>query len=429
MLDPTRYTVDGLTPSQVVQPASPDALAEALAEAAAEGQAVVPWGGGTQMGFGSPPRKADVVLSTARLDRVLEHSPEDLTATVEAGTTLAAFQEHLAPFGQQVAIDVPLLQRATVGGILATAGSGPRRLGYGNRRDQVIGIRVAHPDGKLTKSGGKVVKNVTGYDMAKLYIGSLGTLGVIVEATFKLAPIPPVMKTVIIQGEDVEQALAVSQQMRAAGTQLLALDLLSPGVTQQIEGVAGVDGLRGAWLLAVEFGGSAASVERQVQDTVAIAKPAGRSVVVLEAEAGQRFWSAVRDFGREGDNSSLILKAAALPSQLPDLYRTVFDSVERTGVSSPSLVARAGNGMLYVFWPAADVERAGPTAWASVVEVLRRASVRAGGSTVVEDCPPQLKAHMDVWGPAMGAIAIMRRLKEQFDPQGVLNPGRYFGGM
>ena len=184
------YNVDGRAPWAVIIPGDINQLAAVLALAHREKLAVVPWGGGTTMAMGHPPERLDLVLSLARLDRVLEHEPADLTACVQAGITMAALQAQLGSRRQWWPVDPPLAATATVGGVLASNASGPKRLLYGTARDLLIGITVVHADGAISKAGGKVTKNVTGYDMMKLYIGSLGTLAVIAEATLKLRPIP-----------------------------------------------------------------------------------------------------------------------------------------------------------------------------------------------------------------------------------------------
>lgn len=429
MPDLAAFSLSGLQPKQVRAPDTAAELAQELAQAAAKGLGVVPWGGGTQMGLGNPPTKFDLALQTTKLNRLVEHSPADLTATVEAGMTLAALQEALRPHGQMVAIDAPLPQRATVGGILATASAGPRRLSYGLPRDQAIGMKVAHPDGKVTKAGGKVVKNVAGYDVMKLYVGSLGTLGVIVEATFRLSPLPATVSTVLLGCASLDQAVFLGHQVQGARLQPLAMDALDPRTAQQVQNTAEAGSLEAQWLLAVEFGGGEATVERQVKDTKAMAYSEGCPAAVLDATTGQVFWSAVRDFGRGESGAALILRATALPSQLPQLGATAARAIREAGVPPPSLITRAGNGVLYAFWSAAEVGQAQPARWASVIEALRSASVQGGGSTVVEECPPQLRAAIDVWGATPEALPIMRRLKEMFDPQGVLNPGRYVGGI
>ena len=191
------YSVDGLIPSTVVSPEDVAEVSRVLSQASGEDAKVAPWGGGTQMGLGNPPTGLDLVLDLGRLDGVLFHEPGDLVAGVEAGITLEAFQERLAQRGQILPLEAPYPSRATIGGILAANASGPSRLGHGTARDWLIGIAVVRSDGAATKAGARVVKNVTGYDLNKLYTGSLGTLGVIVGATFKLSPLPPDGRTVV----------------------------------------------------------------------------------------------------------------------------------------------------------------------------------------------------------------------------------------
>lgn len=185
------YTVDGIEPATVVLPSTVEELSQLLALANREGVKVVPYGGGTQMTLGNTPDSVDLVAGLSSMNGMIDHQPSDLTATVEAGMTLAKAQDSLAEAGQFLPLQAPSPEKATIGGILAAAHSGPMSLQYGSPRDWLIGIKVVNADGKVTKSGGRVVKNVTGYDMNKLYTGSLGTLGVIVEASFKLAPRPP----------------------------------------------------------------------------------------------------------------------------------------------------------------------------------------------------------------------------------------------
>jgi glycolate oxidase FAD binding subunit len=423
--------------AQVVAPETPEVLARELSLAAGSGLGVAPVGGGTQMGLGNPPTRRDLVLKTKNLDRILAYSPEDLTVRVEAGITLQALQYALAKHGQTVAIEAPLPERATIGGILAAGATGPRRFSYGNCREQLIGIRVAHPDGTLTKAGGQVVKNVTGYEMTKLYTGSLGTLGVIVEAGFKLVPLPTVTQTVLASCPSMEAVSDAIRTLLAAHLQPLVVDALNTGATTVVARSGGGGEHAGAtwqfgggettgnrppndspWLLAVEFGGSQAAVDRQVRE-------AGTILNSLSSPAdAAAFWQAVRDFGRSPEEPWLVLRAAVLPSHLAEL-------VAATQQAGPpgAMIARAGNGILNAYWSPDTVGAAEPEAWAETVDRVRTASQRLEGSTVVEDCPEGLKGAVDMWGPPPPGFHVMQRLKRQFDPKGVLNPGRFVGGI
>lgn len=413
---PSSPVIDGHTPRQVLAPDTPEALAAALQEAVAERLAVAPVGGGTRLSLGYPPERLDLALSTARLDQVLEHSPADLTISVQAGVTLGALQAVLALYGQQVALDAPYPERATIGGILASASSGPRRLGYGHPRDQVIGMRVAQSDGKLTKTGGKVVKNVTGYDLAKLYCGSLGTLGVIVEVNFRLLPLPKATGTIRAAAPTLETALALRNRIVASPLRPLALEVLGPAA------IGGNDG----WTLAVEFGGGEAVVARQLRDATALAAELGLEAESLPAAEATTLWDAVRDFSFASDSTGLTLSLAVLPGHLGALYAAIEVGTKEVGVTA-RIIMHAGHGVMLLHLPQDALAHANAPQWGLLVSRLREATVSFSGSLVVESCPAALKTDIDVWGPPPASFPIMHRLKQQFDPSRTLNPGRFVG--
>src|SRR5258708_6536249 len=205
----TASGIDVMSSVARVTPASREELAEALHAADSRGQAVAPVGAGTQLDLGMPPSRLDLVIETTRVNKVVEYEPADLTVTVEAGLRFADLQKQLAEQGQFLALDPPAAPGATIGGLIATNASGPLRFAYGTARDLVIGTRVANPDGTVTHAGGRVVKNVAGYDLNKLYIGSLGTLGIIVPLSLKLAPVPPATHTIVGPCADVKAAPAL----------------------------------------------------------------------------------------------------------------------------------------------------------------------------------------------------------------------------
>jgi len=425
--DVASYSLNGLSPQSVIFPASAEDAAAELARAAAGGLMVTPWGGGTHQRLGGPPKGNFTVISTAKLNKFLEHSPADLTATVEAGMTLENLQHVLAQHGQMVALDAPLSHRATIGGILAAADIGPRRLGYGQARDQVIGIKVAHSDGRVTKAGGKVVKNVSGYDMMKLYVGSLGTLGVIVEVTFRLYPLPATTRTVLAPCRSFEDAMSLCHVVRGARLQPLALDTLSQRTQQGVKDAQAAG--PSPWLVATEFGGGDALVTRQAREVGRLAEGLNTTISTGEGQTSGSFWQQVRDFGREPEHPWLALRAAVLPGRLPLAETALRQHITETGVPSPALIARAGSGLLYAFWSPPDVATCAPEAWLNTVQQFRKECVGLGGSLVIESCPDSLWGVLDPWGEAPVTLPVMRRLKELFDPRGILNPGRYVGGL
>ena len=220
------YTVDNISPHAVVTPTTVEEAALTVALANKHHLSLLPRGGGTQMQLGGIPEQFDILLLTNKLNRLLEHEAPDLTCHVEAGMTLAALQTQLATKGQRLALDPPAAAEVTIGGLLATNTSGPKRLRYGTARDLVIGLRVIQADGEIARSGGRVVKNVAGYDLNKLYIGSLGTLGIIVEANFKLHPLPPSESTLLLTFVTVQDLMHTVMAVTGSVLQPTALELI-----------------------------------------------------------------------------------------------------------------------------------------------------------------------------------------------------------
>ncbi|MBI4307769.1 MAG: FAD-binding oxidoreductase [Chloroflexi bacterium] len=427
-----RCAVDGLLPAVVAVPGSVEEVASVLRAAHEERLAVAPWGGGTQMALGNPPARLDVALDLSRLDAVVEHAPADLTVTVQAGVTLATLNARLARAGQCLPLDPPLARRATVGGTLAANASGPLRQRYGTARDFTLGVRVAQAGGVVTKAGGRVVKNVAGYDLTRLYTGSLGTLGVIVEATFKVAPLPRVESTALAVFSAIGQAQEAALALLRRGVRPLALDILSRGAARRVEAATGVALPTGSFLLAARFGGTALAVERMEREMAALStlrRAQGERWIVLRDEGRRRFWEAVADYGCDGAKPpTLVATATMLPTQIPAFVEAAFAEGGSGGLA-PEVVARAGVGVVRTFWRAADPLAADAPAVARAVAALREHAAAMGGTLVVEACAAEAKRQVDVWGPPGPDIEVMRRIKAQFDPRGVLNPGRFIGGI
>ncbi|MDE3078068.1 MAG: FAD-binding oxidoreductase, partial [Chloroflexota bacterium] len=305
------YAVDGIAPRVAAYPKTAEQVAAIVQVAAGQKWAVAPRGGGTLMELGGIPRAVDVVVCTTDMNQIVEYEPADLTCTVQAGMRLSDLQARLSEHCQFLALDPPLPERATIGGIVAANGSGPLRLRYGTCRDLLIGIRVVNPDGNITKGGGKVVKNVSGYDMCKLYTNSLGTIGIIVEATFKLWPLPALESTVVASYPTLEKAYATARQVHRSALPVRACELLTPAAS---------DG-RG-YLVAVWVGGERAALERQNEELASLcsagyAPKTKRSIELMDGERMQAFWRRVESFGRDG--AATIAKISVLPSRTGEL--------------------------------------------------------------------------------------------------------------
>jgi glycolate oxidase FAD binding subunit len=403
-------TVAGVQPQFVVEPGTGEGVAKVLAFANREGLKVLVRGGGTQLNTGFPPAGGDILLSTTRLNTVVEHAPHDMTVTVEAGLKLIDLQAHLARTRQWLALDPVLDPNATIGGIISTNVSGARRLRYGGIRDQIIGIRVVLPDGTIAKGGGKVVKNVAGYDLPKLFIGALGTLGVIIAATFRLYPLRAASRTVVLTAPTAAPLCDLAVRVIASTLEPTALDVMSAPAT----GVGCV--------MAARFETEPESADEQASTLTSMATGLNDSKI-LQGEAEEQFWRQVaRDFPLASDaENALIMKASVLPTGVATWLESLEHIVNEANLSA-RWRAHAGHGLVFARLSGDE------TALARAVDELRRAASAGQGSLVVLDAPAALARKVDVWGP-IPAFEVMRRLKVRFDPNSTLNPGRFVGGI
>jgi len=399
----TEDAVDGVAPSFVVEPGSTEEISELMKFANDQDLAVAPRGGGTTMSLGNPPRELDLILSTARMNAVVEHVPGDQVVRVQSGIRFGDLQERLAGSDQMLGVDPPEVGNgATVGGIVATNSSGPRRYRYGTIRDLIIGITVVLADGTVAKAGGKVVKNVAGYDLSKLFTGSLGTLGVIAECNFRLHPRPETARTVAVELPDTASAGAASQAILHAQIVPSAVELLWTDETR---------------LLTVLIEGIPSGVEAQAEATYHILGPFGEVRTLSDDDNVEP--SSPPGAG----NDEVAVKISAPPAELAGVLDSTLGAASRLGVT-PRITGHAGTGVTYVGLSGGDEE-----ARAGVVEELREIWLRRGGSVVVREAPPAFKERVEAWGPIGTRLDLTRRVKEKFDPRGILNPGRFVGGI
>jgi len=371
-----------------------DAALAGLADAAAGGETVRIAGAGTKRGWAPATADPDVEIRTTGLDRIVEHNAGDLTAVLEAGVPLARAQQQFAASEQMLALDPDLGPRheATIGGIIASADSGPLRHRYGAVRDLILGITVALSGGTIARSGGKVIKNVAGYDLGKLFAGSFGTLGVILSANVRLHPLPTATATVLGVREDPGELAAAARALAAAPLELDALD-----VTWRM----GRGGILG------QCGGTAA--RRRAEDVARLMREAGLRGVEIVADDAE-LWARQRAGQRSARRA--LMKVAARPSALADVLRAA-------EAASATVVGRAALGHSYV-----EVEPG------AVRELIAR--LPGGAVYTLLDAPPEsAAAEITRWGPAPAAPALelMRRVKARFDPTGTCNPGALVGGI
>ena len=399
------YTIDGLTPKAVVLPASVWEIQDVLRFAAAQHLSVIPAGSGSKLQSGNPPEKVDIVLAMTRINEVVEYEPADLTVTVEAGIQLTALQEKLADNGQFLPLNPPYASRCTLGGIVAANASGSLRLRYGTARNLVLGLRVVHASGTVVKSGGKVVKNVAGYDVNKLYIGSFGTLGILTEMTLKLSPIPARQALLTAQFQDMQAAAKTG--LSIVGSQTLP-DFVNLLVNSEHAGPTLVTG----------FGGDAETVTWQLEQARRIMELNGAiGVKEVEGESFQKLNDAIRAFAEsENDSRTVIVQV--------NLKRTdIAEFAENVLTNNAEMLALLGSGVLYLKMEQVE-------GLAETLATLRERVVAAHGSLIIESAPPELKQQLDVWGPvAPRARNLMQQLKARFDEGNLLNPGRFVSGI
>ena len=391
-----RDAVRGVRPRFVVEPADEREVAGVLQCADALGMAVMPRGGGTKLSWGNPPARADVVLSTARLNRIVDHPWADLTVTVEAGCTIAALQHALGQRGQRIAMDALWPERATVGGVLSANDSGALRLRFGGLRDLIIGATIALADGTLAASGGKVVKNVAGYDLPKLATGALGTLGVITLAVFRLHPLPQsahTLSTSCGSVEEMQRIIDSIQDSRLAHTSL------------QVRASNGIGPV-----IDIRFEGSEGGNVAQAAQLAALTEAAWTT-----PEPGGSVWDARQDLWQ---SPGIILKVSVLPT---DLSQTLEVVQHAAGTGAGWRVVMYGTGLGCV-----QIDPVHGAAGA--IEPIRSFAESRGGSAVVLRSPADSET-TDAWGATGDALALMAAVKHQFDPRGTLNPGRFAGGI
>jgi|HubBroStandDraft_2_1064218.scaffolds.fasta_scaffold00797_2 glycolate oxidase FAD binding subunit len=393
--------VCGRQPQLVVEPADEQQLAAVLRLATGAGLAVIPRGGGTKISWGNPPARADIILSTSRLDKMIEHAWADLTVSVEAGCTILKLQSALARHGQRLALDPLWPAQATIGGILSTNDSGSLRLRFGALRDLIIGVTLALPDGTLASSGGKVVKNVAGYDLPKLVTGALGTLAVITRAVFRLHPLPRNTKTLSISGctlEDMQRFILSVQDSKLAHTALQAR------VAQDAEPV--VD---------ILFEGTEAGIAAQEAQLRDLARPAQ----VLEALSS--VWSAPEKLWNSANAArDAVAKITGLPASISRTVETVQRAASSQNTHWELTMQATGIG-----WLRLD---AAPENLHAVLSGLRFELEHSSGSLVLCQHPAEMP-HLDAWGQPGDALPLMRAVKNQFDRKTTLNPGRFLGGI
>ncbi|HST53858.1 MAG TPA: FAD-linked oxidase C-terminal domain-containing protein [Pyrinomonadaceae bacterium] len=401
------------THTLVVEPATVEEACEVLKVAAREGWKVVPAGACTWLDAGEPLSRAGVIVKPTRIARAFEHEPSDLVATAGAGMTLADFNREARAVGQWLPLDPPGAARATLGGVAATGERGAQSLGYGTPRSYVLGMSVALAGGTVIRAGSRVVKNVAGYDLCKLFVGSFGTLGLILELTFKLRPRPARTATLVARSENLSGLIEAARSLVAAQLLPVAVELFSPPMARSL-------GLRcdGEFALAARFAGTKAAVEYQLARAEDLIKTRAR-VEALDVDA--ELWSSL-SAADSSDAGVVAWRAGVLPSRLGALLKEFEDARGRTGETAWH--AGAGDGRLRVF----DDTHPNVAESLKTLRRMREAARADGGSLVVERAPLEFKREFGAWDLSESSSFLMRRVKERLDPADTFSPGRFAPG-
>jgi glycolate oxidase FAD binding subunit len=408
--------IDGFGPLPVERPGSVAEVGDIVRRAAADNRAVYPLGGRTMLGLGLPPTRPGLAVDVRGLDRVIDYPARDMTITVQAGITLAQLRRLLAAENQRLPVDVPRAGQATLGGALSANVSGPRRYGCGTWRDYLIGFSAVNDEGQEIKAGGRVVKNVAGYDLCKLFIGALGTLGVITQATLKLRPCPEENALVTV-GCPADRLDELLDRLHGSATRPVCLDLLNPAAVRYINQTAGQSLPADSWVAVIGFEDNRDAVAWQVQQLVKELAAAYPLDVRVDTPA-EPLWHALTEL--PAAVSTLAFKANLLPHATAAFCRRANALPEGL-----LLQAHAGSGIV-IGHVTGDLtaDRAG-----AMLKTLADEAAAARGNLVVLHCPPNWKQALPVWGRARGDLELMRAVKEKLDPRRLFNPGRFLPGI
>lgn len=379
-------------------------------------------GGGTKRGFGGLTECTDILLSLENYKGIVEHTPGDMTLTVKAGTTFQEVQQYLKEYRQMISLDPASCELATIGGMIATNESGPKRLGYGSARDAVIGLRMIYPDGTVIRSGGKVVKNVAGYDMNKLFIGSMGTLGVITEVTVKLRPLPKYESLILLtflEG-NVEEIRTFAIRLLDSMMEPVAIELLNPSLSERLTGKA-------QYTLAISFEDVESSVHYQ-EDFITRVQPNKTEMMISYQEEAKKFWDQFTKMspnGRVSYSSDEIKASLKIGVINLDIFHVMKESEILIDLYHLEVESHGGLGhglcQIYLTGKGEEIVLA--------IHHLRDIVSRLDGYVIVKYLPFSLRQKVDTWGEKPSSFFLLEGIKHKIDPNKILNPSRFIGGI
>ena len=435
------FEIDGFKPSAVVQPASTEQVAEVVKFAAAEKLALIPTGARTKLAIGLPPRRYDLALDMTRLDRVVAYDPGDLTVSVEAGIPLRALAAALAEHRQFLPLAAPYFNQATIGGTIASGVDGPLRQLYGTARDYLLGMEFVTGEGVTAKSGGRVVKNVTGYDIHKLMIGALGTLGVITRINFKTFPMPAASRAFVAAFENAERACDMRNRVAQSPLAPMTTEILSPRAAAVFAGAAAARiephplpaGVlsNARWAFTAGFAGTDNVLDRYESALRQIAEQCGAlEATILREEHVSAALARKREFvpiALASSPAATIMKLSVLPARMAEALVSAAKTAEAAGLQWAAM-ARGVGVIYFVILPEERNEDSKLRVVRASNQILAACST-LGGHATIPWCPTEWKDELKVWGLARADFAQMQKTKTVFDPGGILCRGRFVGGL
>jgi glycolate oxidase FAD binding subunit len=439
LVDPRQlaaYAVDGVEPQIIARPANAEEVSELVKFAAAENLAVIPMGARTKLAIGMPPARNDLAIDMTRLDRIISYDPGDLTLSVEPGIPLSRLASALAKHGQFLPLAVPFSDRATVGGTLSSGTDSPLRQFYGTARDFVLGMEFVSGDGAVTKSGGRVVKNVSGYDLHKLFLGAIGSLGVVTRVNFKTFPQPFSERGFVASFSSCDEALSLRQKISSSATSVATLEILNPDMAALLlstgadPAAIGALGLsRSEWIFTAGVSGSNSVLERCSTELQRMAEQSGaKKTSLLSGSERDAVWSRLREaipLTIESAPAAIILKITVVPSDVSSLFQFLASESARYNIRAAALIR--GTGVVY--WAVLPDSADALKEKAAVRQEILPAGERYGFRATVIACPLELKRELNVWGPPRDDFTLMQRVKRAFDPHNIFAPGRFVGGL
>jgi glycolate oxidase FAD binding subunit len=439
--DPTQlaaYAIDDKTPGAAVRPGTSAEVAEIVKFAAAEKLAIVASGARTKLGIGFAPSRYDLALDMTRFNRVIAYDPGDLTLSVEGGVPLRALGQALAEHRQFLPLAVPFMQQTTIGGLITSGVDSPLRQFYGTARDFLLGMEFITGAGVAAKSGGCVVKNVTGYDIHKLMIGSLGTLGVITRVNFKTFPMPKRSRGLVARFATAQGAFDMRNRIARSVLTPLTMELLSPRVAELFESQAASRYepapmpanviSRTEWALTTGFAGNEDVLKRYAADLQQMAEEAGATAVTVLAENLQPAFNRKREFvpiALDSSPAATIVKMSVIPMRMMDALTRAQRAAESNAL--PWAAMARGLGVIYFALLPAGRSEDVKVGTAAAMDAIHAACAELGGHSTVPWCPAEWKNAVKIWGPPRADFVQMQKVKRIFDPQGILSPGRFVG--